>query len=358
MAMDFLSILGMLPQILGFMQIIVYVFLAWFFGSLAIKGMKKHFGFAVKVAIAFGIGFICLLGGTVLPRFFGLFQDGFFRMIQLDIMVGGIIMSFVFAIALYLMTRKSSGLNPIKENRKLKERVEILEGMLFKNRVRPIEESVAMDKAEKELRGFKAKKAIMEGNDWMVYLEHGNKQAIATIGGYHGELKETHYNMPLVDHLISEPERMAGIAIIIFFVVFSLLNFQGFPTMADSFTEMVSSMTGLPPEQLDMFMGGGSKNLPEGCVSAGTIFTRYGMNMGNLPVVDNDNVREMIEQETGQMVLMMYEAEYEGTDYIVGITLPEDTDILSVTQEDIVANANFCVATETNVCDCLKTSSN
>ncbi|MBN2042271.1 MAG: hypothetical protein JW754_00530 [Candidatus Aenigmarchaeota archaeon] len=356
MAMDFLSILGMLPQILAIMQIIVYVFLAWFFGSLAIKGMKKHFGFAIKVVLAFGIGFLCLLGGTVLPRLFGLFQDGFFRMIQLDILVGGIIMSVVFAIALYLMTRKSKGLNPVAENKKLKERVEILEGMLFKHRVRPIERSLAMGNAEKELKGYKAKKAIMEKTDWMVYLENGNRQAIATIGGYHGELKETHYNMSVIDHLISEPERIIGIAIIVAFVVFSLLNFQGLPTMADSFTDLVSSITGLPADQLDMFMGG-SRSISGDCISASMIFTRYGMNIGNLPAYENDNVQSMLEQETGDMVLMMYQAEYEGRDYIVGITLPEDTDLLSVTQEDIIANANFCVATETKICDCLKTTS-
>ncbi len=356
MALDFLQMLQMIPQILGMLQIVVYIFLAWFLGSLAMKGMKKRFGLAVRILLSFGLGFLCLIGGTVIPSFFGLFQDGFMRMLQIDLFVGGIIMSVVFGVSLYMITRKSGKGSLKKINEKLRERIKILEGSLFKSKVKPIQKSVAMEKAEEENEGYKAKKAMLEKTDWVVYLESGKKQAITTIGGYDGEVRDTRYRMPLLNHLISEPVRLAGIIIIIAFVVFSVANFRGFPSMSEGFGEMISSATGLPEDQIDMLMGGGSSggDVPEGCVSASAMFTRYGMNIANLPAYSNEQVRSMLEEETGQDVLMMYRADYEGSEYILGVTVPPDMDLTQVTQEEIISRANFCVATETRVCDCMK----
>jgi len=128
--LSFLSILGMLPQLLFMTQIIMYLILAWFFGSLAFRGMHKQIPLAIKLVTTIGTGFLCLVAGAVLASYMFFFQGTIFKTFQIDLFLGGLIGSIIIAVAFYMITRKDKGVGKDKMIKKLQERVKLLGGNL------------------------------------------------------------------------------------------------------------------------------------------------------------------------------------------------------------------------------------
>jgi len=123
-----------------------------------------------------------------------------------------------------------------------------------------------------------------------------------------------------------------GIGIIIFLVGISLLNFKGFPSMAEG----ISSVFGLSPDSLLGIVGGDEADMPEGCVSAGRLALKYSP---KLPIFEDQSTEIMIENEAGIDVQWMYRIDYEGTDYILAIDYNFE---------------NICSATFDKLCHCME----
>jgi len=99
-----MGILGSLPQIMGTVQIIVYIFLVLFFGSIAIIGYRGYLGFLFKLLLRLGAGFLSLLGGLAIGSSIPFLNGSIFKLFQLDMIVGGILSSAVFAVSFYLLS--------------------------------------------------------------------------------------------------------------------------------------------------------------------------------------------------------------------------------------------------------------
>jgi hypothetical protein len=349
MAFDMMQLLEMLPQLLATVQIIIYVFLSWFFGSIAIRGMKYRLSFPIKIGLTFGLGFACMVAGTALPVAFNIMQTGILKAFQVDSLIFGIIISIVFAMCLYMISKEAKGVGHKELSEKLAKRVEVMESMMLQGRPRPILESDAREIAKQALVGYDAKTAKLKGAEWLVLLEKGNRKASVLLGAFDGYVKEVKHEMPLSERLISDPGRIAGIIIIVGILVFSMFSFRGFPTISDS----MASMLGMSPEDMKGLLGVG-ENLPAGCVSARNLFMRTGVNIGGMPPYDNEGTKNMLEQATGQTVLMMFETEYEGTGYIGSVVIPKNMDVTGVSQEELTSQASFCSSTKDTLCSCMK----
>lgn len=351
MALDFLQIFEMLPVILNAAQILIYVFMAWFFGSVSMKGMKMKLGFPIRIALSFGLGFGCVLIGSVLFPSLNMLQDSFSKGIQIDFLAGGLASSVIFVVCLYLASRESGREGPEAIIKKLRKRIGMLEEKLMKSRASPIPEKDAYKIASEELGGYQPKEARLNKGEWYVLLEKGEKKAGVVMGAYDGFIKKIEHEMSLKDRIISNPLRIAGIAVILILVVFAFLSFRGLPTIMDS----VESLTGFDLGGMGLFPGG-DPDLPEGCVSASNILMASGANILNLPTYTDDAVSDMFEEETGQKVVMMFETDYGSRDFIIGITIPADIEITGMNQEDLLTQASFCSATQTQFCDCVSLS--
>lgn len=321
----------MLPQLLFATQAVMYVILAWVFGSMAFRGLRKRLHFAIKIAVVFGTGFLCLVSGTVLADYMFFFKGTVFRVFQIDLLLGGIISSIIIAVAFYLITRREKVADKEGMLRKLKERVSLLEGLLLKHRVPTLREGEVRKIAESLVHGFAARHASLKKTDWEIFLEKGEKKARVVIGAYTGEVKK-------VEHLgakfFSDPLRTIGVILIISLAAFSLFSFRGFPNMLED----VSSLLGMSPEQLGMFYGG--ENLPEGCVSVTRLLMKPGVSVfGGESSYTNEEVKAMIEKEAGFGIERMYVVDYEGKNYILAADSTFE---------------NICSATESRFCQCIK----
>lgn len=344
-----MNILGMLPQILFTMQIVMYLVLSWVFGSIAMQGMKKRIPFGIKILVTFAVGFLCVMMGAGLRGYMFFFEGTIFQTLQIDMTIGGVIGAAVLAVALYMITRKEGGEEGEgKGNKKLQERISLLEGLLLKHKVPTMKEEDARRTAESLVSGFRAKEASLKKTDWEILLEKDGKQAIVILGAYTGEVKKIERLGE--SNLLSDPVRIIGIAIVIALVAFSLLNFRGLPSM----TEGIASLLGMSPDDFNLLIGG-SENLPPGCVSAIKILMSQGISVfGGESSYVNEAVREMIESRTGRQVALMYKVDFEGNEYVLSITLPGEMDFEDLSNEEIIKHAEICSSTEDTFCECIK----
>jgi len=327
-----LRLFEFLPQLLSIAQTVIYVIFAWFFGAIALKGLKKHLVFPARIVLTFCVGFVCLVFGIALSGYMVFFQDSVFRLFQLDLLIGGLVSSVILAVAFYLMSRRIERTDPKTLINRLKKRVGLLEGLLVEHKVPPVKEEEARKMAEKLVPGYRARDAKLNKTDWEVFLERGNRKAKVIMGAYDGEVKIVEHEMSRVESIISDPFRVVGIGIIIFILGFSMVSFRGFPSMTDA----LPSLLGISPDELTEILGGGEENLPEGCVSAGRLALKYNP---NLPQFEDESVEMMIESETGIDIQWMYRVDYQGKDYILAI----DSDF-----------ENLCSASEDKFCQCIR----
>ncbi len=338
----------MLPQILFIAQIVTYLLLAWFLGSLAFRGMRKKIPLPIKIIAMLGIGFLCLIIGVVLGDYMFFFKGTILQTFQIDLFLGGLIGSIAVALALYMITRKEKGMGGGKMIKKLQERVSLLEGLLLRYRVPTLREDEVKKTAETLVPGFSAKQANLKKTEWEVLLEKEERKAKVIFGAYTGEVKK-------IEHLgarglLSDPLRIIGIGVIIFLIAFSLLNFKGFPSMMED----VASLLGMSPEQFETLTG--SEDLPEGCVPTIRILMSQGLSvLGGENSYMDDNLRQMIEERhPGREVFMMTPTEYEGENYVLSFTLPKGMNFEGMSSQEILNNAEICSSIGDTMCDCIQ----
>ena len=99
--------LVILPQIMQYIQLIGYVVMALFFGSIAMKGWKGYLPWHLKLAARLGAGFLCVLSGVSIGPFITGLRSGILRVFQLDLITVGIISAILFSVAFFLISSKS-----------------------------------------------------------------------------------------------------------------------------------------------------------------------------------------------------------------------------------------------------------
>lgn len=117
-----------LPLILQATQMVVYIFLVLFLGSIAVIGCRLVLPFWKRFLLRIALGFLCLVSGISLAGFMPVFNEGLFRLFQTSMFAAGILSSVVFAVSLYLISLR------IPKSEMIKARIEKLEKKLSKVR--------------------------------------------------------------------------------------------------------------------------------------------------------------------------------------------------------------------------------
>lgn len=98
------DLLRQLPLLVFILQTVGYLFLAMFFGSIAIKGYRGYANVFLKYGIRLGLGFIALIGGISFSNLLPFFTDSFFKTFQIDLIIYGFISSFIVLLTVYMIT--------------------------------------------------------------------------------------------------------------------------------------------------------------------------------------------------------------------------------------------------------------
>lgn len=97
----------LLPQVFQYIQVIGYIVMAMFFGSIAMRGWKGYLPWYMNLAARFGVGFICLFVGISIGPLITALRTGMLSIFQLDLITVGVISSIMISVALYLISSKS-----------------------------------------------------------------------------------------------------------------------------------------------------------------------------------------------------------------------------------------------------------
>jgi len=267
-----------MPQILFGLQIILYIVLILIFGSIIMRGYRGYMHFAVKFLLKLGFGFIALICGLALSGLIPMFiEDAFYTMIQsilINPILGIIASSVILTVSLYLISHNIFNMPGIKK------RIEKLQEKL---------------KRAEEVTAKVGKKKL-------------------------------------------EPIRIVGIVILVVFLGFSLLNFQGFPSLG----EELFSFIGISPEdieELGKYMEGiQTGEIPEDCVPILRLIDDNYDDIINdrLPESTDPGIKSMIESNSGLMMIKVYSVTYEQKNFFLA-----------------VSEGNICSATPTEFCECL-----
>jgi len=262
--------------LLNLIQIAVHLSLAMFFGWIIMMGWRTYSSGAVKFFLRLGFGFVALICGIGLSVFVRGFLAGpladILSLIQLDIMVGGLVSAFILVVSIYLISTNIYNVGGLKkEIERLQERLRIAEGLLKKTG-----------------------RAV-------------NSKA---------------------------PTMIIGVVMLLGLVVFSLMNFHGYPSFADD----IGSFLGFSPSDF----GGTSTGAASGCISPISLFmaNMEKIQSGDLEPYTDATLESAIETESGHPIEAMLLIEHEGRDYVIAMS----------------SDQYICVATTTDFCSCMDIS--
>lgn len=269
-----------LPQILFGLQVILYIVLILVFGSIILKGYRGYAHFAIRFLMRLGFGFVALVCGTAISGIIPMFSnESMYNLIQVMVV------------------------NPFL-------------GMVISAAVLTIS----------------------------VYLISHN---IFNVPGIKKQIEKLQNKLKKAEGILSrpvkklDPIRIAGAAILVVFLIISLLSFQGFPSLGDDMFKFI----GLTPDDVqdlsDYMQGLGiGGDMPEGCAST-LILIQNNLDdfmAGMLPESSDQGIRSMLESGSGTGMTDVYEVTHEGRDMFVGISSDGN---------------NVCSATSSSFCECI-----
>lgn len=257
-----LSLVSNLPSILNTVQWVTYVFLVLFLGSVAIVGFRIYTTFGRRMLLRIVFGIFSLVSGIALRSFMPLPDFFLIKMLQLDMLFAGFVLSIVFAVSLFLLSRSMSA------EKTLKRQIEKLGEMLKKEKSR-------------KMPGNPAKSPYFFAGMLIIVVVLG----FAAIN-FRG--------MPsMMDNILSS----LGI---------SQSDFDSLKGLAGA------GGTGLPGDMASM---------PEGCVSVLAAISSHQDDLtGLLSDYEDQQLKARIEQGAGESVAMMKRADIEGTGVVLAIT--------------------------------------
>ncbi|MBN2330213.1 MAG: hypothetical protein JXC85_00180 [Candidatus Aenigmarchaeota archaeon] len=318
------DLLVMLPAMLYLLQIAFYLFFIWFCGSIAMRGYMKEHPFMLGFGIRFMSGAICLVGGLSLAGFVPYLSKGMLKMMQLDIMVAGLSVSLLLAIAYRMITHDEAGSLPGDVVDSLLRKVAVLEDKL-KSGAHALTEKEAIRKAEAVLSGYKASKARMVGNEWDVELKQGERPGRVVIDAWDGEIKKKLSKLEL-SGFFKDARKLAGLIIIIAVVIAAIVFFEGFPDPTEGFTSLLgmdmSEIANMSASMRDSpFLSG---DLDQGCASP-AVFTIYEAQLTDKDFLldhlhEDEELERIIEESSGEPSKIMIRMDHGGKELILAVT--------------------------------------
>lgn len=318
------DLLVMLPAMLYLMQISFYLFFIWFSGNIAMKGFGKALSFALGMGVKLMSGAICLVGGMSLAGFVPYLSKGILNMLQLDMLVAGLALSVLLALAFRLITHDEFEGGPKDMVDSLLRKVAVLEDKL-RSGAKALTEKEAMKKAEAVLSGYRASRAKMSGNEWDIELKRGELSGRVIIDAWDGEIKKRVRKLEM-SRFFKDAHKVAGLVIIIAVVAASLAFFEGFPDPTEDF----SSIFGMSMDDIanlsaslrdNPFLSGG---LTEGCVSP-FVFSNYESQLTDKDFLldhlhEDDVLERTVEASSGEPSKIMIKIDHEGKELILSVT--------------------------------------
>ena len=317
-------LIGMLPLILQVTQILSYLFFIWFFGTLAMRGYRGKKTMMLKISGTLLTGAICFLASASFAGFVPFLNEGILSILQLDMLVAGIVVCVVMAISINLITHQNPALKPEEFAEKLRRKVVALEDML-KNRKAHISEKEARDKAEKVMPGYKAQHAKIIDNDYEVAMKKGDSEALVVLDIWDGEVRTKIKHESAIMQMLTDPEKLAGLAVIAIILVSSLLFFEGFPNPAEDMASMfgmsMDDLGAISQRMQDSPLLG--EDMPAGCASP-IVFTNYYSQMTDRQFVldhiyEDAAIKQTASSECGGEVQGMIRIDHEGQDLVIAI---------------------------------------
>ncbi|RLJ08924.1 MAG: hypothetical protein DRP16_00040 [Candidatus Aenigmatarchaeota archaeon] len=269
-----MNLLQWLPQFLFILQILVYLGFISFFGWIVMLGYRTYSSYSVKFILKFGFGFVSLVCGIGI-------SDGVSGFLNFNEGLGTLLR---FAQA------------------------DVFAGGVVS--------SVVLSLA--------------------VFLITRN---IYNIGGLEKAIKKLEQRLEKArraekSKLLKNPGFLLGVAVFFGFIVFSVSGFRGFP----NFSERIFQEAGISPQEItDLF--GSVQNQKSDCVSPLVLFQFHSKELmnGKAEVYENQNVKDMFERESGENIKVMYRLDYQGEEYILGIT-----------------ESKMCSSSEKGFCSCFE----
>ena len=249
MAANLMGIFQMLPTMLSYMQILIYVIAVLFFGSIAVAGFRGFLTWPRKLLLRLVLGAMCVVTGVAITPFVRINND-ILSLLQLDSFIGMLVSSIILLVCMHLMT-----LN-IPYSVVLKERIKRL-----------------TDRLEKR--------------------------------------EDKNAKMP--ENRLKHPATIAGLVLFIAFMGFSLLNFHGFPDMKhDIYSSMGMSESDIASmnDALGQYINSPLANVSANCMAA--LQEMQGKEGLTETVYENDATKAAVESAAGGTVSEMYKLESGG----------------------------------------------
>ncbi|MCK4714470.1 MAG: hypothetical protein KAT35_02760, partial [Candidatus Aenigmarchaeota archaeon] len=233
-------LMSMLPLLMQATQIMFNLFFLWFFGSMAMRGYRGRKPFPMKTVGTLLVGSLCLVGGAAFSGFIPFVGSGILSIMQLDILIAGLLVSIVLAVALHLITHNNPSRRPEEMVDMLRRKVVTLEEML-KTKARHIAEADVRKIAEDAMKGYGAVTAKLIGNEYEVGMKRDKNEGKVIIDAWDGEIKNRIMHESGVSRFFRDTHKVAGFVMIIVVILASAVFFEGFSDP----NEQLASMFGL-----------------------------------------------------------------------------------------------------------------
>lgn len=328
-------ILESLPQVIQTVQIVVYIFLIFLFGKVAVKGLRPKLNYIFRTGLTVGCGVVCLVASTAVAGLFPVLETGIFQFLQLGMFLGGLVAAFIISIGLYLLSYGLGG-----------NRIEKLEGELSKFKEvlldNKVLEAIPENRAKKigeERSGLSAREAELVKENWRVKVGKGKEGRMVVIDALTGEVKEVLRGSKIANFFSVKP-RIVGVAVLVVFLILVLVNFQGLPSITESLSEI-----GLTPEVIANLSQAGEElkglkgriggGVDSECMQLGTLTEE---DMKNAEVYEDPEAKNRFEEEADSTVVQMSRLKKKGAEIIIAVT--EDQ--------------RFCYSVEGKFCGCFE----
>lgn len=258
MAGTLVGIFQMLPTMLSFAQILIYIVAILFFGSIAIWGYRGFLTRARRLLLRIVLGAICIVTGVAIASLMPL-DNALLKLLQLDSFIGMLVSSIVLLVALKLMT------------------LNVPYSTVIRERIRCLEEKLA-------------------------------------------ERKDKDAKMP--EDRLRHPATIIGLALFLGFLGFSLLNFHGFPDMKQNiFSTLGISESDMNKinDAFSQYMNSPLANLSTNCIAAMQEVQGKGDLLKNPPAYTNAALKSEIEEKSGEPVSEMYRVDSSGKTLIIAV---------------------------------------
>ncbi len=319
------QLMSMLPLLMQSMGMIFNLFFIWFFGTMAMRGYRGQKPFFLNIAGALLSGSLCLVGSASFAGFMPFMEGFLMSMLQLDMLVAGITVSIIIAIALRLLTHDNSEWRPDEMVGMLQRKVVALEDML-KKKAHHISESDAKKIAEEAVKGFKVATAKLIGSEYEVDMKEEKKEAKVVIDAWDGEVKNVIRHESRFVLFFRSPHRIAGLVILVALTALSFAFFEGLPDPAED----MASVLGMSPEELTDLTSSVADNplmsqeIPEGCVSP-IVITQYNSQLQDSKFVldhafGDEAIERTIRDNCEGDVQMMLRIDHSGQDLVLAFT--------------------------------------